>query len=393
MFNMSAMARFGRIAGTGFILLAACLSAAAQTAFYTADASQISGGAPGSLIHNSREQASAYGATKYLVLYRSTGLTGESIAVSGMVFVPPGQMPEGGWPIVAWAHPTSGLVPKCAPSMAAGGTDQVQGLEALLQQGYVVTATDYPGLGTQGPHPFLVGESEGRAVLDSIRAARELIGGKSPHAALWGHSQGGQAVLFAGEIAASYAPDIKLVGIGAAAPATDLAALMKADANTMGGYNLSAMALYAWSKVYGAPIDQVVAPEAIKTVDALADTCLESIFDMPARYFDSRALAHDYLTVPDITAVEPWKGLMEKNSVGTLPTAIPVFLAQGTTDDTVPPDVTADYMSRLCDAGSAVTMNILLGVGHLDTAKNSAPAFVNWLASLDAGQAVTNNCP
>ncbi|MGB3337846.1 MAG: lipase family protein, partial [Devosia sp.] len=99
------------------------------------------------------------------------------------------------------------------------------------------------------------------------------------------------------------------------------------------------------------------------------------------------------LTVSDVTAVEPWKGLMEENSAGTLPSAIPVFLAQGTVDDTVPEDVTASYMTKICDAGSSVTMDVLPGVGHLDTAKNAAPAFIDWLGSIDAGQPVTNNCP
>lgn len=391
--NKSPIITLGKFIGAAALFVAACLSAAAQTAFYSANNAQISGGAAGSLIHNSKLDATAFGADKYLVLYRSVALKGEPIAVSGMVFVPAGDMPAGGWPIVAWAHPTSGLVSKCAPSLAAGGTGQVQGLEALVKQGYVVTATDYPGLGTPGPHPFLIGESEGRAVLDSIRAARELIGGKSPRAALWGHSQGGQAVLFAGQMAAQYAPDIKLVGVGAAAPATDLVALMNDDIDTAGGRNLLAMSLYAWGKVYGAPVEQVVVPAALPTIDNLANDCLESIFDMPGRYFDGRALMKGFLSVTGITGIEPWKGLMTENSAGLLPTALPVFLAQGTADTTVPEGVTANYMSRLCDAGSRVTMQLMLGVGHLETAKNSAPDFVTWLTSLDAGKQVTNNCP
>lgn len=392
MVSPSVGASWKRIAAATLILLSGCLSAQAQSAFYTADAAQISGGAAGSLIHNIKDDVPAFGGSKYLVLYRSTGLKGEPIAVSGMVFVPPGAMPEGGWPIVAWAHPTSGLVPKCAPSMAAGGTDQVQGLAALLKQGYVVTATDYPGLGTVGPHPFLVGESEGRAVLDSIRAARELTGGKSPRAALWGHSQGGQAVLFAGEIAQQYAPDINLVGIGAAAPATNLGQLMDDDIDTAGGRNLLAMALYAWDKVYDAPIQQVVTPEALKTVDGLGNVCLESIFDIPARYFDGQALMKGFLSVPSITTLDPWKSLMEENSAGILPAHFPVFLAQGTADDTVPEAVTTGYMTKLCEAGSAVTLHLLPGVGHLETAKDGAPAFIDWLAGIDAGTPVPNNC-
>lgn len=381
------------LAGVGVMLVTGCFPALGQGSFYSADAAQISGGAAGSLIHNAKEDVSVFGGSKYQVLYRSTGLKGEPIAVSGMVFVPPGTMPAKGWPIVAWAHPTSGLVSKCAPSLAAGGTSQVQGLEALLKAGYVVTATDYPGLGTEGPHPFLVGESEGRSVLDSIRAARELIGGMSPHAALWGHSQGGQAVLFAAKMAPDYAPDIDLVGVAAAAPATNLGQLMDDDIDTAGGRNLLSMALYSWAKIYDAPIDKVVTPEALPTVNSLAQDCLESIFDMPARYLDGQALMKSFLSVPHITSLEPWKTLMEQNSAGALPPQLPVFLAQGTADTTVPEAVSADYMSTLCQTGSRVTMDILLGVGHLDTAKNSAASFIEWLADIGAGKPAANNCP
>jgi alpha-beta hydrolase superfamily lysophospholipase len=87
--------------------------------------------------------------------------------------------------------------------------DSIQGLNEMLQQGYVVAATDYPGLGTSGPHPYLVGLSEGRAALDSVRAARSMAGSDSAFA-VWGHSQGGHAALYAGILAANYAPELKL---------------------------------------------------------------------------------------------------------------------------------------------------------------------------------------
>src|SRR5690606_37645715 len=100
------------------------------------------------------------------------------------------------------------------------------GINEMLSRGFIIAATDYPGLGTVGPHPYLVGVSEGRAVIDSVRAAREL---REAHAGdrfvVWGHSQGGQAALFTGELSASYAPELKLLGVAAAAPATDLTKL------------------------------------------------------------------------------------------------------------------------------------------------------------------------
>jgi acetyl esterase/lipase len=148
--------------------------------------------------------------------------------VSGIVIVPAGQAPAGGWPIVAWAHPTTGVVPRCAPSLAIFLFQQIAGSRRLLEDGYAIAATDYPGLGTPGPHPYLVGESEARAVIDSVRAARLFPGlENSNRFAVWGHSQGGQASLFTGMIAKTYAPELQLVGVAAAAPATDLATLVR----------------------------------------------------------------------------------------------------------------------------------------------------------------------
>ena len=83
----------------------------------------------------------------------------------------------------------------------------------------MVAATDYEGLGTPGLHPFLVGESEGRSVLDAARAARGLKAGATGKVLAFGFSEGGTPALFAGELAASYAPELRMLGVAAVAPA------------------------------------------------------------------------------------------------------------------------------------------------------------------------------
>ena len=255
----------------------------AQTPFYQASVEEIAG-PPGTLIRSEPMLFAPAGALAWRVLYRSTGLHGEPIAVSGVIVIPPGPPPPGGRPIVAWAHPTSGVVPHCAPSLAIFVFQQMAGSRPLVERGAIIAATDYPGLGTPGPHPYLVGVSEGRAVLDSVRVARSFPNaGATNRFAVWGHSQGGQAVLYAGALAKSYAPELDLAGVGAAAPATDLVTLMGDDFATTGGKNLTAMTLWSWSRVFGAPIDRVVVPEAIPTIDRLAEECIESIFDIAAR--------------------------------------------------------------------------------------------------------------
>jgi len=368
------------------------LPAAAQSAFYQASENDIAGPV-GSLIREEARAGAAAGATAHKVLYRSTKPDGTPIVVSGIVIVPAGQAPAGGWPVVAWAHPTTGVVPRCAPSLAIFLFQQIAGSRRLLEGGYAIAATDYPGLGTPGPHPYLVGESEARAVIDSVRAARFFPGlENSNRFAVWGHSQGGQASLFTGMIAKTYAPELHLVGVAAAAPATDLATLMTDDLNTSGGRNLTAMTIWSWSKVYGAAMDEVIAPAAIPTVNALAEQCIEGAFDLYVREKMSAPLAQTFLSVKNPATVEPYRTLLERNAAGVLPTEIPVFLSQGLKDELVRPDVTHAYMRRLCTAGSIVKMLDMPNVSHGFAGYDSADAAVGWIADRFAGRADPNDC-
>ena len=376
-----------------FLAIFATGSAAhGQTAFYAASAGELAG-PPGTLIRQEPMSGAPLGAKTFRVLYRSTGLKGEPIAVSGAVIIPDGPAPTGGRPIVAWAHPTTGIVPHCAPTLALFFFQQIQGLREMVGRGYIVAATDYPGLGTAGPHPYLVGASEGRAVLDSVRAARILAGeGAGMRLALWGHSQGGQAVLYAGILAKGYAPELEVVGIAAAAPATELGVLMRDDFHTSGGKNLLAMTLWSWSRVFDAPITDVVDARAMPTLDRLAKLCIASIIDVWPRRDIGKELQKDFLTVGDLTAIEPWRTLLAENTVSTPPAGIPIFLAQGTADDTVDPPVTASYVKQACVAGSAVRFLALPGVGHGFAGRDSAAAAVEWMAARFAQAPAPSDC-
>jgi acetyl esterase/lipase len=380
------------LAATLFFLFGVSGDAWAQGAFYRASDQELVG-APGTIIRQEPMMFAPAGAAAYRVLYRSTGLHDEPIAVSGIIVVPPGPAPEGGRPIVAWAHPTTGIVPRCAPSLAIFHFQQMPGLRNMVERGYIVTATDYPGLGTVGPHPYLVGVSEGRAVLDSVRAAGGVAGaGGTNRFGVWGHSQGGQAVLYAGLLAEGYAPELTLVGVAAAAPATDLATLLDDDFKSAGGKNITAMTLWSWSRVYGAAITQIIEPSAMPAVDHLAEECIESIFDWLIRQRIERPLELSFLSLKNLATVEPWRSLAMRNTLGPLPSSIPVFLAQGAADELVRPAVTENYMSNLCSAGSKVRMMILPGVGHLSVGRDSADAVVQWMADRFAGDSPPSDC-
>jgi acetyl esterase/lipase len=329
----------------------------------------------------------------FRILYRSTGLNGEPIEVSGAIHFPAGPAPKGGRNVIAWAHPTSGVVQACAPSLMPDNNGMIWGLPDMLAQGYVVVATDYPGLGTPGIHPYLIGISEARAVLDSVRAARALPRtGVSNRFAVWGHSQGGHAALYTGELAKSYAPELRLVGVAAAAPATYLAELFDADRATPTGKELTAMTIYSWSKLYKTPASQLVEPAAMGPFERMAHDCIESVAEFKAITDAEKPLQSIKFLKADPTETEPWRSIMLRNSPGQAPAGAPVFIAQGTADTTVIPDITKKFGLALCKQGARVTFIWLKGVSHTFAARDSARQTLAWIGDRFRGMAAPSSC-
>jgi acetyl esterase/lipase len=167
---------------------------------------------------------------------------------------------------------------------------------------------------------------------------------------------------------------------------------MNDDINSAGGKNITAMTLWSWHRVYDAPIDGIVDPRAMPAIDRLAYECIEGPFDLIARQRTERPLEQHFLTVAEPADVAPWHELLERNTAGVLPPDIPVFLAQGTNDQIIRPEVTQDYMSKLCKAGSQVKMMILPNVGHGRAAQESTIAAADWMTDRFAGEEPPDDC-
>lgn len=352
-------------------------------------------GKPGSIIRVwPLEGGGPSGSNAFRILYRSTGLNGEPIAVSGAIFIPPGAPPQGGRNVIAWAHPTSGVVEDCAPSLMPDLAGMIWGLPQMMADGYVVVATDYPGLGVPGMiHPYLIGVSEGRAVLDSVRAARDLPdAGASNRFAVWGHSQGGQASLYTGELAASYAPDLKLVGVAAAAPATYLVELFDADKTSAEGKELTAMTVLSWSRLESLPVTTIVEPTAVPAFEKTARACIESLAEFEAINKDEHPLQTMQFLKADPSKTQPWEGIMLRNTPGQAPAGAPVFLAQGTADTTVRPEITKKFGEALCKQGTRVAFVELPGVTHTFAAKDSVGQALRWMGERFRGAPAPSVC-
>ena len=382
---------------TGMAALAVVVSLACASpprkpdAFYDPPA-PLPAGKSGEVLRAEAVDDGPDGARSWRILYRSTGMKGEPVGVSAMLVVPDGPAPAGGRNVVAWAHPTTGVARDCAPSLQSSWRKTIPGLDEMVKAGMVVVATDYPGLGTPGVHPYLVGASEARAVVDSVRAARNVKeAGAGDRYVVWGHSQGGHAALFTGQLSASLAPELKLVGVAAAAPATELGALLELDLDSKLGKVLICEALSSWSKIYDSPMAAVLYPAAVPTVEKVAADCIRDPGEGVIAFSDSLPLRDGFL-VARLAVTEPWSGIMRQNSPGADPITAPVFIAQGTSDEVVRPQVTATFAGELCAKGTSVRYLSVPDEAHIRVAFHSATPAVAWMADRFAGKPAPDGC-
>jgi pimeloyl-ACP methyl ester carboxylesterase len=361
--------------------------------FYTPP-DPLPSGDPGTILDTDRLDDVPDGSTGRRILYLSTDPQGDPIAVSGTVIVPDGRPPDGGRPVLAWAHGTTGIARRCAPSLSPQVTSTIPGLDDFLDAGYVVVTTDYPGMGAPGNHQYLIGQSEARAVIDSVRAARALGDtGASDQFATWGHSQGGHASIFAGQIAADYAPELTLVAVAAAAPATELAQLLELDLDSLAGKGLGALALASWARVFDdAPLRKIVEPQSIEAVEGIAAGCITTKLEQLVSAPDALFLQEAGFLKSNPTKTEPWQSIIADNSTTAGEVPVPMFVAQGTDDVIVHPQVTYEYVDDSCAAGTVVELKKLPGVGHPDVAFDSASAMADWLAGRFAGDSAPSTC-
>jgi len=199
-------------------------------------------------------------------------------------------------------------------------------------------------------------------------------------------------VLWTGQLAAEYAPDLKLAGVAAAAPASLLAQLFEDDLGTTAGKGLTALTLWSWSLIYDVPLDTIVLPRAMKAVADIGAECLAGFSDM---IVDIGAMSQiekgGFLSGPP-DKTKPWAEIITTNTPGQMAAGAPVFIAQGSGDTVVDPQVTTAFATELCRRGTAVRFFEVPDATHAMIAKASATAAVEWMAARFAGEPAPTNC-
>ena len=328
------------------------------------------------------------GAAAWRIMYASESLEGDPIVVTGTALVPPGEAPSEGRPVLTIAHGTSGIADECAPSKRPAATE-LSLMGPFVDAGYLVVLSDYEGLGTPGRHPYLVGESEGRGVLDAAVAARHLPDADAgDQLSIFGYSQGGHGALWAGQLAADWAPDYELVGTGAGAPASELPVIFSAAGSLpIAGFLYMIIAGFAEAYPDADPA-LVLTPAGEAELPQVDEGCVGDV----VRHFADTPNAE--LLKPGLATVEPWADLEAANDPGRVATDSPILIVHSAADDVVPATLSQLLVQRMCSEGQVVERRVYdKGQSHVEAVPDAVGDAFEWLQQRAAGDAPVSTCP
>lgn len=334
-------------------------------------------------------------AQAWRILYTTTGVDDEVRVASGLVVVP--LEGDGRWPVIDWNHGTTGYDQRCAPTLQQrplwSGAMYVT--RQVIAEGWAIVATDYIGLGTEGPHPYLIGPPSASASLDAVRAARELeeadLGAST---VIWGHSQGGGAALWAGSMARSYAPEVWVRGVAALAPASDPLSLVRDVSSITGGSIFASFAFASFESIYPEVTERrYIRPGAQPIVEAMSERCLSDPGTVVS-VLAALGMSRD----PEIFAADPTDGALARHLRANIAPATmspPLLIAQGGADSIIAPRRQAAFVERLCEAGTAVDYRTYAGLQHAALVERPSPLIpelFEWTRARFAGEPYETEC-
>ncbi|GGG22047.1 putative lipase [Rhodococcoides trifolii] len=337
------------------------------------------------------QSISALGASEYRVTYRSTsGLDGGGVIVSGTVFVPAGTAPTGGWPVVSVGHGTTGVTDECAPSLYPNLLGNITTVAPALARGAVVVVTDFQGLGTDGPHPYLDPTSAGYDMIDAVRAARFVAPTAGTRWAAIGTSQGGQASWAAAEMAPQYGDGLEFLGSANLSPAADLSKVV-AD----GKFDLTVPQQFLMPFVlegFQARYPDVQDSDYLRGgLAANKDVLISCTGDLASQKFLAAGqIKEDDVSPTSPEALERIRQWLVDISLPKTAAAAPMMVLAGGRDNLVLPAWTEDATRRACALGDTIDFRLRPDQGHADGA--AVGEGIDWIFDRFDGVTAANTC-
>ncbi|MGE2725512.1 lipase family protein [Mycolicibacterium pulveris] len=335
------------------------------------------------------------GVTAVRVVYRSTTTAGQPAEVSGVVAVPAGKVPEGGWPVIAFGHTLTGVTENCAPSLAAGLGGYASAMTVMLNRGYLVMMPDFPGLGVAGQqHAPLDWVALGNTMIDGVRAAHRVVPEAGADWAAYGSGQGGLAAWASAIRAADYGAGLNLVGAVALSPYADLSPLVDAAGNgnlSANQYRLLMVILQGLShELPGLDLDAYRSGLAREQWDLL--TSCAPTDPAAANSLVSQLRPPDLRPRDEAAAAALRNALSAVALPGSSPTPpAPVLVVYGTDDPLVPQAGVAQAVKQACAKGDPIVVNRRIG-DTTTTNELVVQTSLSWLRARFDGQQPADIC-
>ncbi|NLE78353.1 MAG: lipase [Rhodococcus sp.] len=314
---------------------------------------------PGTVTHSEplpSELSLPGAAAAYRLTYNTLGIGEQPATSTGAVFVPEGAAPEGGWPILSWAHGTVGLGDDCAPSEHPRTPRDSAYLSHWLDEGYAVVATDYVGLGTPGLHPYLDGDVAAHSVIDMVRAGRAVVPELSNKWMAIGQSQGGHAAVYTAHEATSYAPELDFRGAVATGAPSNLEHLFPFGDPAFPEIGLDGLTTFSTYILAGMreadpglDVNSYLTPRGRELVDSARTLCYDDQAERVAGVSVGALLSRS-LNNPEFRGA-----ITNYLAVPTTGYDRPLFLGQGLTDTVVPAPLSFALAPQLLAGGADVT--------------------------------------
>lgn len=358
------------------------------TAFYDIP-SPLPPGTPGELIRSrpATDYTLPTGVHAIRILYHSRSAPDKDTAASGVVLLPAGSPPEGGWPVIVWAHGTSGVARICAPSMMKDvyyGAD----LFSMLRAGFAVVAVDYAGLGTEGPHQYLSADAEANDVIYGEKAAHAAVSHLSPRWVVDGHSQGGGAAWSVAQREGALR-DPDFLGAVSVAGTVNMGWLIRYLADNRSD------AFYAVFVAYGIKArfpqfnvaDVLTAPALAQYRAMTTEGCWD--YGYATQLSDLLGSSPVKPTFPENAWVRKFVGA---NSAFEHRPMRPLLILAGGADQSVAPQSIQEVVAKACRLGYRLEFRSFPGLDHDPVMEKSIPFQLSWIRGRFAGQSAPDNC-
>jgi pimeloyl-ACP methyl ester carboxylesterase len=342
-------------------------------------------GKPGELIRSedTDDYRLSYQVSTVRILYHSRSPQGEDLAVSGVVLLPEGTPPAGGWPIVAWGHDFSGSARQCAPSLVKNlGQGTLLSMYASL--GYAVVATDYAGLGTNFPYADLDSKSHAWDVIYAVRAARAALPQLGNKWIAVGYGQGAAVAVGVAESAGEAADTNYLGSIavsGLAEPEEFFAHVVDAGTD-YAAFRSLAMGIKAVYPEFR--VEDMLTEKGMKWSQSLRDTCEANA----GTELDGKALLN-----PGWRSNRYVKAFFARNTLGETPAHGPLMVVSGEADGSLPVSLMTKVVARLCAKKDRVLLVKYPGLSGSAALSNSVSEQASWLRARFGGLPAPGNCP